>query len=105
MSTMASWWGAAVQHGESAWCCDDLVGWDIEGVGGREAQEGGRIYLYIQVIPFVVQQKHNAVKQLHYNKKQTKKKTKRKIFVINSMIQGRTTLLIQFVKTNKKRPL
>lgn len=67
MSTMASWWGAAVQHGESAWCCDDLVGWDIEGVGGREAQEGGRIYLYIQVIPFVVQQKHNAVKQLYSN--------------------------------------
>ena len=84
--------------------CDDLGGCYLGGLGGREAQEGGRIYLYIQVIHFVAQQKRNTVKQLHYNKKQTKK-TKRKIFVINSMIQGRTAVLIQFVKANKKRTL
>ena len=37
--------------------CDDLQGWDRE--GGKEAQEGGDmgIYVYIQLIHFVVQQK------------------------------------------------
>ena len=37
--------------------CDDLEGWDRE--GGREAQEGGDmgIYVYILLIPSVVQQK------------------------------------------------
>ena len=37
--------------------CDDLEGWDKE--DGREAQEGGcmGIYVYIQLIHFVVQQK------------------------------------------------
>ena len=37
--------------------CDLLEGWDRE--GGREAQEGGGmgIYVYIQLIHFVVQQK------------------------------------------------
>ena len=36
--------------------CDDLEGWDRE--GGREAQEGGDmgIYVYKQLINFVVQQ-------------------------------------------------
>ena len=36
---------------------DDLEGWEWE--GGREAQEGGDmgIYVYIQLIHFVVQQK------------------------------------------------
>ena len=37
--------------------CDGIEGWDRE--GGREAQEGGDmgIYIYIQLIHFVVQQK------------------------------------------------
>ena len=37
--------------------CDDLEGWDRE--DGREAQEGGDmgIYVYLQLIHFVVQQK------------------------------------------------
>ena len=36
---------------------DDLEGWDRE--GGRETQEGGDmgIYVYIQLIHFVIQQK------------------------------------------------
>ena len=32
--------------------CGDLDGWD-----GREVQEGGYIYVYIQLIHFLVQQK------------------------------------------------
>ena len=37
--------------------CDHLEGWDRE--GGRETQEGGemRIYVYVWLIHFVVQQK------------------------------------------------
>ena len=37
--------------------CDHLEGWDRE--GGRETQEGGDmgIYVYVQLIYFVVQQK------------------------------------------------
>ena len=37
--------------------CDHLDGWDRE--GGKEAQEGGHmeIYVYIELIHFVVQQK------------------------------------------------
>ena len=37
--------------------CDDLEGWDRE--DGREAQEGGDmgIYVYLELIHFVVQQK------------------------------------------------
>ena len=37
--------------------CDNLEGWDRE--GGREAQDGGDmgIYVYIQLIHSVVQQK------------------------------------------------
>ena len=37
--------------------CDHLEGWDRE--GGREMQEGGDmgIYVYIELIHFVVQQK------------------------------------------------
>ena len=44
--------------GRSARCfVDNLEGWERE--GGREAQEGGDmgIYVYIQLIHFVVQQK------------------------------------------------
>ena len=37
--------------------CDHLEGWDRE--GGRETQEGGDmgIYVYVQLIHFVIQQK------------------------------------------------
>ena len=37
--------------------CDHLEGWDRE--GGMETQEGGDmgIYLYVQLIHFVIQQK------------------------------------------------
>ena len=35
--------------------CDDLDVWDGAGVGGRSKREG--IYLYIQVIHFIAQQK------------------------------------------------
>ena len=37
--------------------CDQLEGWDRE--GGRETQEGGDtgIYLYVQLIHFVIKQK------------------------------------------------
>ena len=43
--------------------CDDLEGWD--GEGGREAQEGGDmgIYVCIWLIHFVVQQKKQTNKQ------------------------------------------
>ena len=48
--------------------CDHLEGWGRE--GGREAHEGGDmgICVCIQLIHFVVQQKHNIVKQLYSNK-------------------------------------
>ena len=49
--------------------CDHLEGWDRE--GGREAQEGGHmgIYVYIWLIHFVVQQKLTQhCKQLYSNK-------------------------------------
>ena len=55
---MDGYWEAAAQHREiSTVLCDDLEGWDTE--GGSEAQEGGDmgIYVYIQLIHFVVQQK------------------------------------------------
>ena len=35
--------------------CDDLEGWDGKGVGARLKREG--IYVYTQLIHFVVQQK------------------------------------------------
>ena len=35
--------------------CDDLEGWMVGGVGGRLQREG--IYVYIELIHFVVQQK------------------------------------------------
>ena len=53
-----SWWEAAAQHREiSSVLCDHLEGWDKE--GGRETQEGGDmgIYICIQLIHFVIQQK------------------------------------------------
>ena len=34
--------------------CDDLEGWMVSGVGGRLQREG--IYVYIELIHFVVQQ-------------------------------------------------
>ena len=54
--------------------CDHLEGWDRE--GGREMQEGGdmRIYVYVWLIHFVIQQKlHTIVEQLYSNKDVKKK--------------------------------
>ena len=50
--------------------CDDLEGW--YGVGRREVQEGS--YVYRWLIHFLVQQKHNIIKQLHSNLKKQKQK-------------------------------
>ena len=57
--------------------CDHLEGWDRE--GGRETQEGGDmgIYVYIQLIHFVIRQKL-IVKQLYSNKDVKKKKKKKR---------------------------
>ena len=52
-----SWWDAAAQHREiSSVLWDQLEGWDRE--GGRETQEGGDtgIYVYVQMIHFVIKQ-------------------------------------------------
>ena len=38
------------------------------GVDEREIQEGGDICVYIWLIYFIAQQKHNIVKQLYLNK-------------------------------------
>ena len=48
--------------------CDHLVGWDR--VGGRETQEVGDmgICVYVELIHFVIKQKHTNVKQLYSNK-------------------------------------
>ena len=51
-------WEAAAQHKEiSSVLCDHLEGWDRE--DGREIQEGGDmgIYVYVQLIHFVIKQK------------------------------------------------
>ena len=56
-----SWWKAATQHREiSSVLCDHLEGWVRE--GGRETQEGGDmgIYVYVQLIHFVLKQKLNT---------------------------------------------
>ena len=53
-----SQWEAAAQHREiSSVLCDHLEGWDRD--GGRETQEGGDmgIYVYVQLIHFVIKQK------------------------------------------------
>ena len=53
-----SYWEAAALHREiHSVLSDHLKGWDRE--GGREAQEGGimGMYVYIQQIHFVIQQK------------------------------------------------
>ena len=57
--------------------CDHLEGWDRE--GGKEMREGGDmgIYVYIELIHLVVQQKHNIVKQLYSNKDVKKKNLER----------------------------
>ena len=54
--------------------CDHLEGWDRE--GGRETQEGGdmEIYVYVELIHFVIKQKLTIVKQLYSNKDVFKKK-------------------------------
>ena len=51
--------------------CVHLEGWDRE--GGRETQEGGdmEMYVYVQLIHFVIKQKvthHCVIKQLYSNK-------------------------------------
>ena len=58
--------------------CDHLEGWDRE--GGRETQEGEDvgIYVYVQLIHSVIQQKHNTVKQLYSNKDVKKRKKEKK---------------------------
>ena len=44
-----SWWEAAVEHRElNSVLCDDLEGRD-GGMGGREVQEAGDIYIYIHI--------------------------------------------------------
>ena len=53
-----SQWEAAAQHKEiNSVLCDHLEGWDRE--DGREIQEGGDmgIYVYVQLIHFVIKQK------------------------------------------------
>ena len=72
---IASQWEAAAQHREvSSVLCVHLEGWDRE--SGRETQEGGDmgIYVYVQLIHFVIKQKlTHIVKQL-YSIKMLKKK-------------------------------
>ena len=64
-----------IAQGDQLSACDHLEGWDRE--GGRETQEGGDmgIYVYVQLIHFVIQQKltHHC-KQLYSNKDVKKKK-------------------------------
>ena len=71
-------WEAAAQHREiSLVLCDHLEWWDME--GGRETQEGGDmgIYVYVQLIHFVIQQKlTQQCKQLYSNKYVNKRKKK-----------------------------
>ena len=67
---------AAAQHREiSSVLCVHLEGWDME--AGRETQEGGDmgIYVYVQLIQFVIQQKvtHHC-KAIILQKKMLKKK-------------------------------
>ena len=75
-----SQWEAAAQHREiSSVLCVHLEGWDRE--GGRETQEGGDvgIYVYVQLIHFVIKQKNtplysnytpiNMLKKIKINKR------------------------------------
>ena len=49
MCKIDSWWEAAVEHRElNSVLCDDLEGRD-GGMGGREVQEAGDIYIYIYI--------------------------------------------------------
>lgn len=85
--------GAAKEHGEPSPAADDLVGWDREGVvGGRLNKVSGCICTYRWFFRRIGRNTTLQSTTLQWNKK---------IFVINSMIQGRTTALIQFVKTDK----
>ena len=57
--------------------CDDLERWD--GGAGREAEEGGNKYIYIQVIHLVVQQKlYNIIKWFYSNDKKIERFAKKK---------------------------
>ena len=70
--------------------CDDLVGWDRE--GGREAQEGGDmgIYVYIQLIHFVIQQKLTQHCKAIILQKRLKQKNKTKQKTPNTL-RAKTT--------------
>ena len=54
--------------------CDHLEGWDRE--GGRETQEGGDmgIYIYVELIHFVIKQKLTHHCKALYSNKDVKKK-------------------------------
>ena len=71
MCKIDSQWELAVQDREiSLVLCDDLDGWHGWGVGGTSKRE--EIYLYIQLIHFVVQQKltkHCKATILQFKKK------------------------------------
>ena len=70
MCEIDSQWEPAVQHRElSSGLCDDL-----EGKGAERLKREG-IYVYIQLIHFIVQQnQHNILKQLHPPRQKKKKK-------------------------------
>ena len=78
-SKIGSQWEVATQHREiSTVLCDYLEGWDME--CGRETQEGGDmgIYVQLQMIHFVIQQKLTQnFKQLYSNEDVKKKKSKK----------------------------
>ena len=70
MCKIDSEWEAAEYHRECiSVLCDDLEGW--YGLGRREVQEEGS-YVYRWLVHFLVQQKHNIIKQLHSNSKKQK---------------------------------
>ena len=66
--------------------CDDLEGW--YGLGRREVQEE-RSYVYRWLIHFLVQQKHNIIKQLHSNLKKTKTLISHLVFTLNTLAKNK----------------
>ena len=63
----SSWEAACMHRALILVLWDDREGWD-GGWGVRQAQREG-VEVYIQLICFTVQQKHNIVKQLHSKKR------------------------------------
>ena len=60
---------SCIAQGDQVGACVHLEEWDRE--SGRAKQEGGDmgIYVYVQLIHFIIQQKlHMLVKQLYSNK-------------------------------------